>query len=302
MPVIDSHYFRKEMGEDLLILMQKFDSQVVRVEPITTLFSPYLERGVFKLILADGRILKARRFPRPEEAHNMMRLSLFLEMRYFPRGLLFHGRGVFIEWIEGKSFNVLEDKIDIVQEGGKIQGILHATSLPEELYEQSHSEYHYWKNRLEKKISYLVEHGFLRYPEGKRLFKAASIYQEQSLSLGLIHGDFCVENMIINTQNEISVIDIESISVTALAYDIARTTLRWKMNSQQHERFLNSYVMVSIFEEFLKGFSFWIILVLVESAIFYVQGRMVHLRNALVQLRKIQYMNEKTLRRQYGYY
>lgn len=293
---------REQVGGDLWLLIQRFDFRIVEVNRITTLFSNHLQRGSFKLTLADGRVLKARCFPKAEEAENVKHLSQFLDPAHFPRVLASYGRGLLIEWIEGKPLGCQKCKIDIFIKAGTIQGALHNSLLPRELYEQSRSDSHYWQNRLEQKIKYLIEKGFLTESEGKRLLSIARIHSYNNFAIGLAHGDYCLENMILNDEDDLSIIDIETISITAFAYDLARTTCRWRMNTEQRQAYLNSYSKFLNPDDFLRNFSFWIILVLAESTVFFAQGQMMNIKESLSKLQEtLQSVNERDLLERYGY-
>ena len=295
-------HLKEQVGEDLFSLFQRLDFHVVEVSRLTTLFSNHLQRGSFKVTLVDGRVFKARFFPKAEEAENVKHLSEFLDPVCFPRVLASSGRGLLIEWIEGEPLDYQKCEIDIFMKAGTIQGALHSSILPRQLDNQSHSDSHYWKNRLERKIKYLVEKEFLTPSEGEGLLSIARIHPFNNLDIGLAHGDFCLDNMILNEEDNVSIIDIETVSVTAFSYDLARTTSRWQMHTEQRQAYLNNYSKLRNPDEFLRNFSFWIILVLVESAVFFAQGQMINLNEPLAELREIlQSINERDLLERYGY-
>ena len=270
---------RKELGENLWVLIQRLDSHIVKVNRLTTLFSNHLQRSSFKVELADGRVFKTRRFPKQSQAEKVKYLSQFLDHTHFPKILASYGTGLLIEWIDGKPLNAVDCVTNILKKAAAIQGTLHNSPLPKELYKQSGLDIHYWQNRLEKKISCLIEKEVLTQDEGKKLLRLAQLNSFNSFDICLTHGDYCLENIILNTVNNLFIIDIENISITALAYDLARTTYRWEMNSELRKVYLESYSKIRNPDDFLRNFSFWIILVLVESTIFHAQAQIFGYKN-----------------------
>ena len=302
MPLTAEQDIRAAIGEDLWTLLQQYDSPIFEAYRLTTHFSDYLERGSYKVKLSDGRVFKARRFPKKEEAKNLSRLCPLLNKTCFPRVLVSYGKGVLIEWIEGRPLSSGECDIDIIGKAAVIQAELHHSEISQNMYNPSYSQAKFWRDLLDQKIVNLVEKRQITESEGMRLSNIARLNPDLSVTIGLTHGDYCPENMILSTNFSLKIIDIETISITALAHDLARTTIRWPMKPEYRQAYLQSYGKFLSVDEFFRNFSFWIILVLVESAIFFAQGRLPDVKKSVDKLREIlEFSDEKDLLACYGY-
>jgi aminoglycoside phosphotransferase (APT) family kinase protein len=58
---------------------------------------------------------------------------------------------------------------------------------------------------------------------------------------GLVHGDFCAENLVWRADDTLVSIDNETIGRGFIEYDVARTWYRWPMAASQRHRFDHSY-------------------------------------------------------------
>jgi Ser/Thr protein kinase RdoA (MazF antagonist) len=91
---------------------------------------------------------------------------------------------------------------------------------------------------------------------------------------GLIHADFCADNMIVTGEGDIVVIDNEQLRVGALDYDLARCWCRWPMNSAQREAFCRGYEQYRSLQQFAQNQTFWAIRALTLSIqVHYGHGR-----------------------------
>src|SRR5437870_12652961 len=106
--MFDLYRFRQEFGEDLLELINGLRTPLVEVMSLWGLGYPGYEPRSFRLVFADGRILKGRRFGNASRAAAVEHVSQFLEHEGFPKVLARAGRGLLIEWIDGEPLNLTE--------------------------------------------------------------------------------------------------------------------------------------------------------------------------------------------------
>lgn len=278
---------KEQVGEDLWSLFKSLNFHVLEVKRLTKIFSSVLERESFKITLHDGRIFKARCFSNIEEAERVKQLSHFLPAGRFPKTLDSCGKALLIEWIQGERLRVENGRANIFMKAGRIQRTLHNSTLPKHMYRNRHSELRYWQDRLAWKIDYLTEKNLLSSSEADELSRIAKLQSSGSLVIGLTHGDFCLENMILDRQHNLCIVDLERILVTAVVYDIARTIYRWPMNKQQRQAYLRGYGKSSILNAFFGEPSFWLILVIAGSVVFRHRARAPSITYPLNQLKKI---------------
>jgi aminoglycoside phosphotransferase (APT) family kinase protein len=58
---------------------------------------------------------------------------------------------------------------------------------------------------------------------------------------GIVHGDFCAENLVIDTEGELRIVDNEALRVDCLDSDLARVWVRWPMPEDTWRTFVGSY-------------------------------------------------------------
>lgn len=302
MYLTNTQEIRHELGEDLWLIIQKSALPIRKVKRLTSLVSDHFQRGSYKVMLADGSLYKLRRFQSQAQADKVKSLSESSDIAYFPRILDSHGTGLLIEWVNGKSINPDECPLDILIKAACIQGIIHNSSMLNNKNSLSGFDAHYWQNRSIEAIIYLIEKRVLSLSEGRKLFHLAELESSKNVKIGLTHGDYCLENMVLNGKNRLSIIDLENIAIAPLSYDLARTTYLWPMDVAQRHIYIDHYKKFRTVDEFMKNFSFWLILVLTESTIFHFKGCLDTVRKPLNTLKQVlQCRNKTEIFNLYGY-
>ena len=269
---VKSHLeFKKQLGEDLWALVQGLRTPLVDVTPLTTLPSPCRHRASFRLRFADGCLLKGRRFDSAAHAKRVADLSQFLDPGHFPRVLGMHGGALLIEWIDGHPLTPSEYSPELVRRCGALQGLLHSIPLRngiKEMYVQAQDRRQDWQNKLEEDVHELVTRRALGREEAKQVFRLAIGHAPDRFSLGVVHRDFCAENMVLHAPGHIYVIDNETLHIDAYDYDLARTWYRWPLNSLYRKAYYEGYNQYRSAGDFTAHFHHWAVTVLVESAVF----------------------------------
>ena len=90
-------------------------------------------------------------------------------------------------------------------------------------------------------LAVLVRAGRLESDTAERC-KAAVRERDPGRALcGIVHGDFCAENFVIDAAGRLRVIDNESLELAPLARDLARVWARWPLPEAGWRRFLAAY-------------------------------------------------------------
>jgi thiamine kinase-like enzyme len=89
--------------------------------------------------------------------------------------------------------------------------------------------------------------------------------------VGLIHGDWCGENLVRDSSGQVWSIDSEEIAVGAYAYDLARAWSRWQLPSAVWRQFLSGYAAGGGKEISATGFPFWAVIATSAGAYFRLQ-------------------------------
>ncbi len=205
---------------------------------MTVLSGPSLRkrgRCALRIELRDGRVIKARRLESAKAARDLFEIRSGLETAFAP-AIGWHDAVVVEEWVEGTPLERVATEFRI-EEAGALLGRLHAAPqsgpdvVPtarwlEEAIEQLHVV------RLESK---------LRTEEVASLEGMLRDGDPGLAPNGIVHKDFCPENMIVDAAGQIRVIDNEWMEMGPIGFDLSRTRGRWPMSAFEWEGFLDGY-------------------------------------------------------------
>ena len=232
--------------------------------------------------------LRGRRFERGDHAERVEYLSQFLDHRHFPKALARCGPALLLEWVEGQALSHGQWPPELLQTCGALQGLVHSTPLPQEMGSQNQPAANNKKVRLERDIRALVQHGALDGLEGAQFIDLAESHAPHTFAVGLVHGDFCAENMVLRAPGNVYVIDSEKLSIDAYDYDLGRTWYRWPMTAVQREAYYDGYNQHRSSTDFVQHFFYWAIVVLVDSAAFRLRAGAGDVSVAIRQLETLQ--------------
>src|SRR5262249_50894963 len=85
---------------------------------------------------------------------------------------------------------------------------------------------------------------------------------------GIIHRDFCGENLVLDPLGTPHIVDNGTLTVDAYHFDLARTWYRWPMTSAERRAFEAGYAACGDLASYRAHFPFWAVAVLVEAALF----------------------------------
>lgn len=259
---------RELLGEDLWELAQREPASLKRVIPLTTLPSKALSRASFRLEFAGGTTRKGRRLGSEEDAKRIETLCEFLDQQFFPRVLARCDTALLIEWIDGRPLSSGGVTPALAKHCGGIMGMLHSTALPEDLRTLYGCDVTGWRTRIRANIEDLSKRQALDGRTVRLALHVAETRPPVDATIGLIHGDFCVDNFIETASGRIAIIDNETLSIDVCAYDLARTWSRWPLDQQQTEAFYDGYHQYRTSEDFRKDHLYWTVAVLTEAAVF----------------------------------
>jgi thiamine kinase-like enzyme len=265
-----------QLGEDMLRLVQEVNSPLVEVISLSPLALPNIKRGSFRLRFADGRVFKGRRFGSVDQAKRVQNLWKYLSPRNFPEVVAFYRSAMLIKWIEGESMTSTRSTPEVLRRCGDLHGSVHAINISEEeirLYSpETKPESLKTAQVFRKQVCELERLGALEKAQCKLLMELVESNTPKRFSYGLVCGDFCEENLLINSSGNIYVIDNEKLAIDAYDYDLARTWYRWPMNPDQRMAYYDGYTRHRTHESFRAHFLYWVIKVLMRSAILRLQA------------------------------
>jgi glycosyltransferase involved in cell wall biosynthesis len=272
------------LGPDLRNLVEAQEGRLVTATSIGTLPSRLLERAAFRLVFDDGRILKGRKLADESSATRVERLSSRLDARYFPRIVGRRGAALLSEWAEGVPGVAAEDSLALCRQAGALQGALHRTPVLAEDRHRAREHWTQWPSRLQRVLRELVARAALDSVTAARAMAAAASSAPADVEVGLVHGDLCLENVVLDG-GDIRVVDTEDLRIYACDHDLARTWYRWPMASRERQAYWDGYRLHRSPREFLEHLIHWAAVVLVESAWFRVRTGAGDAGQPLAQLR-----------------
>lgn len=215
-------------------------------------------------IVHDGGIVKARLLESEPVAEELAAFRRALPDDFTPL-IARHGRVLIEEWIDGKP---LPDApgTQWAEAAGIILGDLHARPAlgSRKLHEvRATAERHLATQQCLRRIA---ASGALSEQVVARLERILRRYDPVRATSGLVHFDFCGENMVIDRMERLRVVDNERIGVDSICVDFARTWYRWALPAREWDTFCMAYNSRLPFPNPMDSFPFWKIAAVARSA------------------------------------
>jgi hypothetical protein len=257
--------FEAELGLDLCWLINAVGVPVVEVRQVTTIPAVDGQRGSFRVTLADGQTLKARRLRTPSDVERVRRLSSLLDPQFFPPILAHRGCGVLSRWIPGRSMHSGDWTSGDLRVCGRLHAAIHRLPVAADVAPLRRSPVRS-EQRLEQLLDELVEHRALDACQANAVQSLTSLTAPPRQSTAVCHRDFCGDNIIMTPGGHLCVVDNETIAIDSPEYDLARTWYRWPMTASQQQAYAEGYGAHEHVGRFAAHFLHWALIVLVESA------------------------------------
>lgn len=266
--------YSSEINENLIILISEVGFELRDIKSLTSITADHMVRKSYSIEFTNGVILKGRVFESEYDAFKVSNLWKYLSIEHFPKLISSKSNVLLLEWIGGETLCDLnyDLPLDVYRLCGDIQGRVHITKADKEDI-HSCSKYTELKvsdavERTIKDIKELFKYGIIDQQKMEILTNYLENHAPENLQIGLILGDFCPENIVINDSGNIYIIDNEKLSIDSYNYDLARTYYRWPMSKDQLRAYIEGYEEHRSYESFRKYCSFWIIKVIVKSVLF----------------------------------
>lgn len=197
-------------------------------------------RTLLQLSGPGGQRLKARRFASAEAAAAMVRLrALIGEHEGFARVLACCDTLVLEEWVAGATL----DRRDLPQHQARAAGLLLARlhRSPRPVGVPARATVLPLLEECRERLQELSDRAALLPDAVRRLEVALVAGAPRQARQGLIHFDFCGENLIWSAARGVVSIDNEKLRPGPLAADLGRTWARWPLSGPALHAFLTGY-------------------------------------------------------------
>lgn len=257
---------KEPLDAEVAAALDHFGFRAETWQRLSTIRAAEHRRSVFRVELGGGRILKARRLDDEATARR-----LFEVRREAPPGfapvLHCHGAVLLEAWIEGEDLARRPATTAHLIDAATLLARLHATRTvqgrPLPATQSTAPE----RAAAEQARSCLVADGHLRDAETESIGAALQRLDPNRALVGLVHTDFCGENMVIDLDGRLHVIDNERMGLGALGLDLARTWYRWMLPPAAWECFRVSYQARMPHDDALRHFAFWVLVATLKSAV-----------------------------------
>ncbi len=243
---------------------------------------------VFKLDLAGGRSLVLRIFKTRRAARQVFDLlrsagSLLPKVR----GLF--GHALVVDFIDGTPLDrvvTVRDRTHAIETAhvaavGRILARIHRVPVSS-AGALAVDEYGRLLARFTRD---LVRRGLLDRLRGRRLLQ---LRPPSSAHMALTHGDLSPDNLVLTPGGRIRVIDIERLAVRPVAFDLARTIVRWNLDEAGEGRLLRAYRRAGGDPDtFLSAREFWSACAWVGSAAYRVNHGLPGVAGRLSRVRSL---------------
>lgn len=243
---------------------------MVEVVPVTTIRWAGARRASFRLVLADGQILKGRRLNAPEDVARVVHLSSLLDPRYFPPVLAHRGSALLTRWISGQPLPPAEWTPGDLRVAAGLQTSLHRLPVSPDLAARPFAAAP-WTERLDRWLGELVAHGALALRVSGEIARQVVDSAPDTVHLGVCHTDFCADNIVAPEAGGICVVDNEGLCLDAPEFDLARTWYRWPMTATQQRAYGDGYAARDHAARFGAHFLHWALLAVLDSAAYRVR-------------------------------
>ena len=247
------------VGDDIVAALATLGAEPVDAVCITGLPAEQTDRATFRIALADGRIVKARRFRRAARAERSARLAQALSHEHVPPPLLVSGRITIESWLDGVAISTLPSNQRRLEQAADLLGSLHA---PPGAHPHSRSTSTLLAS-TRRRLASLGGRGTLVRDEVDALLCAMQRLAPAAAAVGITHNDFCADNLVQDAGGRLVLVDNEGLRRGFLDYDLARTWYRWPMPDADWRAFTARYRSWRTPDDRI---AFWRIAAVVKSA------------------------------------
>jgi Ser/Thr protein kinase RdoA (MazF antagonist) len=251
------------LGADLLSLIADRISRLVAVMPVSSAPSARDDTAAVRLEFADGVVLKGRRVRNARRAETVEQLVGLAGDGFQPVRAR-RGRALLTEWVPGRVLTSIDPSPDVMRRCGRLLANLHRITVPDAT--RRHPDVDRALRNLQHDLETLQAAHAIDDLFSDRAVSLATTRIPPAATAGIIHNDFCAENIVLGRGGEITVIDNATITFGLHDMDLARTWLRWPMAPENGAEFVSGYRTGRSPEGFLEHFAFWAVCALSRAA------------------------------------
>jgi hypothetical protein len=222
------------LGADVVAALARIGGQPIDAEPITGLPAAGSDRATFRIVLQDGRVVKARRLRRARKAERYARIIQELAHESVPAPLLIDGRVALEAWVDGAIVATLPPDTGRLLRAADLLGTIHRAR-------PSRSATTAIVGSTRRRLVNLAGRGALARDEVGAALHVLQQLAPPTADVGITHNDFCADNLVEVPGGLLVLVDNEGLRRGFLDYDVARTWYRWPMPDEGWRAFVGRH-------------------------------------------------------------
>jgi hypothetical protein len=253
------------LDEEVAVALDRAGLCVRAFHRISKIRHPDTGRSVYRIDLQSGHTIKARRLQDEETARRLFEIRGELPDAFAP-AFGRYGAVLLENWIDGKELGDARPSDAQLAEAGLLLAHVHATEIVAGRPVHDRRSTSAWREDAEAALRQILAAGAIEEQEASLIGGALERRDPGQAIFGLVHLDFCGENMVIDRAGRLRVVDNERVRVDALGFDVARTWYRWALPSRAWGRIRCAYAARMPFAEPLDTLGFWGVVAVARSA------------------------------------
>lgn len=230
-----------EPAADVLQVLDDLGLEPVSFTPIGGF--PRWARGrvTYRVDLADGAVVKVRRFVKTARPALATALVRALDDPRLPPPITFTGRVMVDPWIDGRSLDTGTVTSVQLHAAADLLADLHdRTTLPDRTFRRTGSTAPE-RAKARRRLADLHAAGLVDEHERTEFARRIECDLPERAARGIVHGDLCPANLVVIDPGGLVSIDNERVRIHFLDQDLARTWTRWAMTADEAAEFAARY-------------------------------------------------------------
>jgi aminoglycoside phosphotransferase (APT) family kinase protein len=273
------------MGVHMARLIRARPGRLVSATAVSTLTSARRLAAAFRFEFADGPSLKGHRCHSVKRAE-MVHALLDRAGEGFPPVLAREGDALLLPWVEGQPLAPGAPSSSLLRRCGGILGHLHRVDPPRRPRSRVRTVDDVFAV-LGEDVEFLAGCGALDRTRAGRAVEMAAAFRPLVPATGIIHNDFCAENIVVDGTGAPVSVDNITLRIGPLDTDLARTWYRWPLPPHEWAELEAGYREHRDTAAFRAHFPFWAVYVLAVSAASRIRGDVAGHAEPLAQLRRL---------------
>lgn len=205
---------------------------------VSTFGGSTTRRAAYHVELCDGRAVKARMLRDKAAAERVLRLHRALGDVSLSPVLASAGRLLVEGWVDGEP---LADDVGSVRDAATLLARIHCVEHPAWSGTRSRRATRLLLETGRARVWRLARQGIVGARRRAHLLSILERTDPGEAVTGIIHGDFCAENLVRASSGRLVAIDNEELSGGFLDYDLGLTWYRWPLPEDRFAVFLEAY-------------------------------------------------------------